>query len=496
MAVWITEVGGPRIVQVPDEAIIAEGGTDAEGQTTYTVVVDRLYQLDTGWLVDQFERITTELQVVNDDDEVTFWGPVLSVSRTPGAPTVTVSASDASWWFGVELLPSDEPTWDNQWLTNPNFEDELDGWTTVFPGPVSDNVNQESGSFCIDLDGGAIDQDILFTLFPEWTVRVLARVWIGAGVAPAERILRLTSEGVDHNVAAYAPASEVSSEEWGWLIRDVTFRDATGTPGTTLTVGLHGSGDDTVRVDKVLVQVSMPNLNPPGFPPNARILTPLVAWQSVVNAMEGAKNLTPIVDAGVPSQALACAWDRPDVFASEALRQIAVDVEGEWRMTYDATDRFATLYALVGVEHDPNVLTLELGVNVDGVTSWVSGTDRPVSEWLVADDEGFVGTYRDVSAFGGLLLQQWSQAPTGVHSSLLDRMAQSLGEDAGPALTDELTLVVPVSVASLLRWGDRVWLVVDDGPDQFDGWVRVRSIDAPAGAPVATVQVTAWGDGS
>ena len=67
--VWITEVGGARIVQVPSDAIVEVSRSSGRGLTaTASVSVKRLARLPVedggGWLAAEFVRVEREIQIV------------------------------------------------------------------------------------------------------------------------------------------------------------------------------------------------------------------------------------------------------------------------------------------------------------------------------------------------------------------------------------------------------------------------------------------------
>lgn len=500
LAVWITYGGGgARIVQVPDAAIIGVTWSDGRDRTsTASLIVDRLYQFDddpVDWLATKFLRIERELQIIHDG-RVVFWGPIMSVKRKPGEAALTVDASGCDYYLGCRLVEADEPIWSREWLANPNFEDGLDGWTAVM-GPTVDPTGDEDGGPSVELGTGQLSQSVFFSLGPEWVVLVRARALVDAAVPDDEVLMTLECESLDFNVRRQVTAGEVTRDQWTWITAQVTMRGS-GTPGKFLELTLAGDGTAAgeVEIGYVTMQVSAESLGIPGQPPRARYLTQRLAFQSVINTSMAGFGIVP--SATLEGRVINAPWaERGDVFASEAVRQLVDAEDGiEWGMVLTPAQRIALMTDLWGVEHNPVTLTLTAqgtDKNVTVVSDWTSGSERPVSQWIVMDEDGFTGTYTDETLWSSLPpLQDLVQAPTGTAVSELEQRAAKLAREASPALTDELALDVDIDLASTLGWGDRVQLVVDDGPDQFDDLVRVESRVVDPLAAVFRVQVSKW----
>lgn len=155
------------------------------------------------------------------------------------------------------------------------------------------------------------------------------------------------------------------------------------------------------------------------------------------------------------------------------------------------TVRVAQLLDIRGVEHDPGTLTLDTST-VAAFGTWRSGVGRPVSEWVVANDEGFTGSYHDTSLFGGLRLQEFIAAPTGTSASALRARAEWHASQAATTFSEEITASVEMAHVTTLQLGDRVRVVVDDGPDQWDGLMRVTSRTVDPSAAAFDVALVPW----
>ena len=497
--VWITEVGGPRVVKVPKAAIL--GLTWGETLQPFpsaqaTLTVDRYWLLTgspTSWLVAELKRVEREIQIVHKG-RVVFWGPILSRQRVPGSPTDQVSAVGSEWWFGSRLTGAAQTRWGREWLNNRDFEDGLQGWNAQ-GGAVLDNTQQESGAYCVNLNTGTVAQGVHFW-FTSSTWMVTARVFVPSALTDDEPILQVTVPG-SSNFAAFrqtVTASSATRDQWSTVVVLVDGIEAGGeaAPGRTMTVKGVGSASGDVLVNAMSVQVSPESLGLPADVHRALLhQTKDVAWLSIVNGCMDGFNIA--ASATAIGSSVEVPWFRADVFASEAGRQLTEAGGVEIEMVYGETTRVGLLHiGLRGTQHAAIDLTLTPGGNVVSVDGWTSGTGKPVTEWTVVDEQGFSGVYRDPSLFGGLLLQAYIQAPTGTATSALVPRAQFEAERAADALTESWQLSLDFDLTDTVRLGDRCWFDGPDGPDTYAGWVRIEQVSISPEAATFGVVATKW----
>lgn len=500
LEVHVTAVGGARTIQVPTEAIIGCTYTDPlDGSVTAELVIDRYYQMpDTSWLAHHIAPISPaavrEIQIVSDG-KVVCWGPPIRGRRDVASGEFAVTVADADWWLGHVLLPGVDPSWGREWLTNPEWADgTLKGWFGV--GPTVTPVGAESG-FNVDLDGSDLAQQVHFPFDRSVLVRWTARVWVAASVPDATVIMvaRVPAGTQDPPVTRQILASQVNRDQWQTVVVEFEVtNEGSFDGGRTATFRFKADGtlSPDVRVDETSVQVNAASL---GVEIPERKFSPWMTQQqahfAVIHAVGEQFNIAASADGG--GRQIETPWQiRKDVYASEAERQITDAGGVEMEMLRTITQRVATLRAgMRGVEHSAVALTLEVGVNVTALSGWESGTGDPASEWIVFGESGFTGSFYDGSKFGGLVLQRIVAAPTGTADSELASRAAKAAQDADDD-SESMTLGLPRSLAATVGCGDRVWLVADDGPDQFTGWVRVTSRTVDAGGPEFTVQVRRW----
>lgn len=502
LEVWVTDApGGDRLLRIPDDAVLGVSYSDGIGRpAAASVVVDRWWLLDDedpeSWLVWELEVAERELQIVHDG-RVPFWGPILTPSHKPGGASKTVEAANCDHPMGNVYVAGGQGVWSHEWLANPTFDQGLTGWQILGPAPTLDPTGGEAGGPAVELSNGQIAQSVLFTLEPEWEVLVRARAYVDSSVPDDEVLLRLSCESLDFNITRKVRAGDVTRDQWTWIAAQVTMR-GTGAPGKFLDVVLAGDSTETgmVKIDDVTMQVSGESLGVPGQPPRARVLSQRLAFQSVINGAMAPWRIHP--SATLEGRVINAPWAaRPDVPVSEALKHLVDAGDGiEWGMVLTTTQRIALMTDLWGVEHDPEVLTLTPNgpaPNVTVISDWSKGVERPVSQWVVMSEEGFTGTWRDPARFPGLPpLQELVHAEVGTAVSELDQKAEALGRAAAPALVEKMTLDVAPELMTTLGSGDRVWLTIDDGPDSYDGWVRIQSRTVDPLGPGFGVTVTRW----
>lgn len=157
------------------------------------------------------------------------------------------------------------------------------------------------------------------------------------------------------------------------------------------------------------------------------------------------------------------------------------------RLTPDV--RVAELVDIRGVEHAPATLTLD----EDTVSRWGNRTvtlGDVTTQWIVANDEGFTGSYQDTGLLGGYRFQSYTAAPTGAAaSSLRFRAEQAAKQSKGPE-AQQFTVSVDMVKEAVLGVGDRVKVELSDGPTVIDELMRVvsKTVD-PAGADFEVVLV-------
>lgn len=501
---WVTEIGGPRLFEVPAEAILdATWSKGLDKTSSATVVIDRYHKLeDESWLQNRFQRVVTEVQI-GWDGLIRAWGPVLDRARTPGSEACQVKTSGWPYWYGCRLVGDEQPTWSREWLVNPQFADDLAGWTTQGT-PTLDTGDFETGTQSVQLeDGDAITQRVWVGQSGEYQLRVWVRAKVPEGVDDTSEAVRVWATGVADTFQTRQVWGDAETHTaWTWVIVDATVRHAAGAAPKGIHVQVSGGPGGTVKVDQVMMQISPAHLpgGGRGGQTRARQLSQRLAFQSLVNVVGPDFNIRPA--ATLDGRTINAPWaNRPDVFASEGFRQLTDADEGvEHTELNTDTDRIDLMSDLIGVQHDPEDVTLRVRIaggpgNCSLIGPINDATGRPVSEMIVMGEEQFWGSYRDETAYDGKLLQDLAQAPTGTPTSELDRRAKHELE-AGRAddLSTVLTLVVEdLDVASLLDVGDRVHLVLDDGPDQIDDLVRIQSGEwAPLSAQPLKITVVPW----
>lgn len=480
--VWITEVGGPRICQVPLGDAVKAQWSETLGpmpSSSATLNVDRYALLDAedpaSWVVAELrcsrDRAPREVQIVHQG-RVVFWGPVVSTGRKPGEATVDVSCSGSEYWFGFRLVT--------------NVEEDVFGVEQIRPPAVFDPP--------LDLGGTSWEWGrTLWFERSDW--RFTARVLVDAAVDDAEPILVLNVAGgatiPGQGQTVYA--GQLSRDVWTTAVIQMSLEaGGVGSLGQamTLRVAGEGAGAGEVLVEEVTAQVSPTSVGLDEMStPEARFYFARESWLEIVGYVSDLGFVGWAESQGTSSQT---AWKRPDVFAVEAGRQLTEGGGSEIAIALTETLRIAQLWDLRGVEHDPEVLTLEAGSTVVEWGSWQTGLGRPVTEWIVANDEGFTGSYHDTAALGGLRLQEYVAAPTGSHAAGLAYRARFAASQAASTYSEQLPATVPMALESTLNIGDRVWGIVDDGPDQWDDWLRVMSKTVVAGAAAFDVALVPW----
>lgn len=508
LEVWVCEITNgvsTRVVQVPEAAILGCTYTLRDGkvpQSDATLTVDRNYLLDSedpaSWLVAELRRVEREIQIVHAN-RVPFWGPILKKGRPPGKAQTVATATGCEWYLSRALMRDPVVLGDNLLIGATRFFDRFDtgltNWTITAPSPVLDSVHEETGIYCVDLDGGTIAQEQRTIGRVGW--RLSARVWIDAAVADATEILIADVEalyiaGNPLPVARRVVTAEgVPRGSWQTIVIEWEPQgQALLQRAMTVSLSALGSGAGEVLVDSVSMLPSIQNFAGvvQGF---YALDTHEAAWEEIIGRVRPHAILG-VSDTG--NGPVGRDWARPDVWASEAARQLTEAGGCEVEMMLSLTTRVAALRIPErGTEHDPGDLTLSF-TNGTVVTAdaWESGTNTPTTEWIIADDAGRIGTYRDPALYGGLLLQEWLAAPTGTPPDRLDERAEEMAIEEANALTEQWTLGLSWDLLNTVREGDRVWVDLADGPDAYEGWVNVESITVDAIAATIQAEITRW----
>jgi hypothetical protein len=478
LEVWITESGsGARVAQIPDEHIVScpwSETMDAIGSSTATLTVDHYGKFpDDSWIADELIRVEREVQI-SWAGRVMHWGPVVSVKREPGEATIEATVAGPEYWLGLRLVEGDESTWGRE---------QIRGIRTWSPAlDVSSTELVARGSFSYRTS--------------EW--RFTAEVWVGGSVPDDTVVLRAFANpgGMDPQQGDMVFARDLTRDTWTTAVIHTTFTSTSGAGGAPRTwyMGVGGglAGPDDVVVREVSAQVSPTSV---GFDETETEVELVPVWDTWMEAVGRISDLgiSAWIDGSIAG-VMEASWRRPDVSAAEAARQVVDTGYGECDFGLTPATRVCRCWVLRGVEHDPEDLTLTAA---DGgpVTAWgtlTSGLDTPITEWVVANDEGFTGSYHDTTRFGGLKLQAYSAAPTGTAASALKARAERLGYTAVSALSEELTAEVEMSLVASLWVGDRVQVVIDDGPTQIDGLWRVRSKSVDPAKATFTVGLAPW----
>ena len=458
--VWIVRSSTQeRIARVPHDAIVSlsyEERFEALPNASANLVVKRYALLNEedpdSWLAHELVRVEREIQIIHDG-RVVHHGPIVSASRVPGEAQTQVQVAGAEYWWGTRLLRGEVEV----------FGVEQIRTQRIFDPPL-------------DLSGTTRSWEIP-TFFRRADWRFVAEVKVAETVPDDETIFFAEIYGGNEYPALKSKVmgSNLTRGEWATAVILMSVETAGAGIGRTLRLEVGGGTDPgDVEFREISAQVSPTSV---GLDEEEEEFVPWwtaeESWLMIVGHL-GDLGFAGWVEPGLPRGPVG--WKRPDVYVSEAARQITENGHGEVDIVLTPNLRLARLVALRGSEHDPEDLTLSDQVAWGG---WQSGVDRPVSEWIFANDEGFTGSYFDDEIFDGLRLQAFEAAPTGSHAGGLSTRARHAAERAKGALSEQLAATVPMSLVSTLLLGDRVWVDMDDGPDVYLGWMRVmsRSVD-------------------
>lgn len=481
LEVWVTDsLDQSRICRIPTDAILAIEWSESFGPVptmSARLTLDRFALLDEddpgSWVVSQLVRVETEIQIIYDG-RVEHWGPVLSVDRTLGSPAFDVQVAGPEWWLGRRLVTGEIDV----------FGVEQIRTERLFDPPL-------------DLGGTTRDWKLgLWFRRSDW--RFTAEVYVDSSVPDDATVLFV---GVNGGLSFPASRSEVTAgqltrDAWTTAVIHSSFQaGGPASVGRTITVTVGdpstSAGDILLRGVSAQVSPTSVGLDEPSYP-WVVYRSYASAWLEIVGFVADF-GFTPWVESGDTMAQMG--WRRPDVYASEAAK--FMNEAGGYELEFAANTlvRVARMWDTRGVEHAPSSLTLDDDTVVSW-GSWSSGVERPVSEWVMANDEGFTGSFRDTSAFGGLLLQEFVAAPTGGAASGLVARAEQAAKQAATMYSESLSAVVDMSLVGELMVCDRVQVVLDDGPDQFSGLMRVQSRSVNPAAAGFVVELVPWVEGS
>lgn len=479
--VWVTEIGGPRLVRIPLSDAVRVEWTETLApmpETSAKLTVARYALLDdddpVSWVMSELrvrrDRAPREVQIVHGG-RVVFWGPVVTTTPTPGAAATEVACSGCEFWLGFRLVTETDA--------------EVFGVEQIRPAAVFDPP--------LDLGGTRWEwgRELWFDR-SDW--RFTAEVRVDADVDADEPILTLAVEGGLEipGQGETITAGQLSRDTWTTAVISISLvAGGLGSPGQamTLTVAGEGAAAGEVLVREVTAQVSPVSVGLDEMStPEARFYGARESWLEIMGYVS---DLGIIGWTETEGELHQTGWKRPDVFAVEAGRQLTEGGTAEAAMALTTGVRVAQLWGRRGVEHDPEDLTLDDDTVIEW-GGWSSGLDRPVTEWIVANDEGFTGSFHDTAAFGGLRLQAYSSAPTGTPASALAYWARHYAEEAVATGGEQLAVTVPMHLEATLGVGDRVWVLLDDGPDSWDGLMRVQAKTVRPEAAGFEVALSPW----
>ncbi|MBK7450941.1 MAG: hypothetical protein IPJ47_16580 [Anaerolineales bacterium] len=430
LEVWVTEITAgvsTRVVQVPEAAILGCTYTERDGkvpQSDATLTVDRNYLLDpetpTSWLVAELLRVEREIQIVHAN-RVVFWGPILTVNRKPGKAETVVTATGCEWYLSRALMRDPVNLGPNLLISATSFfdrfDDGLDNWTVTAPTPVLDSVHEETGTYCIDLDGGTIAQYQTTTGRVGW--RLSARVWIDTAVADATEILIADVDSALGSGGSPLPAvrravtaAGVPRDSWQTIVIDwEVMGDQFVTRRMVVSLSATGAAAGEVLVDSVSMLPAITNFA--GIIQGHYALdTHAAAWEEIIGRVRPHAILGTSDTGNGP---VGRDWARPDVWASEAARQLTEAGGCEVEMMLSLTTRVAALRIPErGTEHSAVSLTLSFTAgNIVTAEAWQSGTTTPTTEWIIADDAGRTGSYRERHLVRRVVVARVDRGPDG-----------------------------------------------------------------------------------
>lgn len=482
LEVWITASGsGSRVAQIPADQIVSctwSEKLDAVGSSSATVVIDHHATYpDDSFVADDLRRVEREIQIAFAG-RVVHWGPIVSVSRTVGGPTLTVEAAGPEYWLDTRLIDADETVWGVEQIRGTReWDPSLDVTTTGFSA------------------GGLFSYRT-----SDW--RFTAEVFVKAG-APSDYVVLSVSTGAsasDPGQGGRVLAGSLQRDQWVTAVIHTTFTSGAGAGGAprswSMTVGGGGGSAGDVLVREVSAQVSSSSVGVDETEVEVEKVPVRDMWMEVF-ARVADLGLTGWVDGALAGK-MEASWRRPDVQVIEVARMIVESGYAECAFALSETTRVGVCVVRRGVAHNPGDLTLSaVGADPTVVSwgTWASGLTHPVTEWIVANDEGFTGSYHNGSMFGGLKLQTYVAAPTGTPVTALEHRAIWASIEAESSLSESLSAMVRMDLVSVLGVGDRVHVSIDDGPSQIDTLWRVVGKTVESSAAAFSVELSPWVEG-
>lgn len=434
-----------------------------------------------------------EIQILDDDDQVVAWGVPLRKTRVSGRGDVTVTCPDLGWHLGRRNI--DGPITER--LVNAGFETgDLTGWTAT--GSTTATVITSPRRL------------------GEYSVRLVQ------GTTGADRFLYQELLGVDGgDIGLYLTlATHFYIESWTGPALDARGLYVEGKQGATVrTFHFVEIDDATPRGSWQRIETGI--WVPPGevWDLNARLMAPnasilfdanrFVAMESLSVALAGTDiavmagdvvefiqdpahnkdNLfigTDCPPAGV-TLAFPKAWQYVDhTPADRAINGELAPLGFDWSIEFEDTGvgdvwtkKFTTHSPRQGVDRSATV-TLELGPggNLASYDFDEDGTPVETDISMLGDGDGpdrEEGHAADTSDLDGLVLQGVHSAPPGTTIDMLDPMA-----DDHLVRLKQLARLVKVTthqragdLVGVLKKGDVVRLVIDDGDAQVDGSYRI-----------------------
>ena len=479
LEVWITYAGSSgRVAQIPSDQIVScqwSEKMDAIGSSSATVVIDHHATYpDDSFVADDLLRVEREIQI-SYAGRVMHWGPIVSVSRAIAGPTITIEVAGPEYWLDARLIDGDETVWGREQIRGTReWSPFLDVTSTAFTA---------GGQFSYRTS--------------DW--RFTAEVWIKAGVPDGDVILSaLASPSAgDPQQGGMVFAGDLARGKWVTAVIHTTFTSAQGAGGIPrswfMSVGGEGGAAEDVVVRKVSAQISPTSVGMDETEVEVEEIPVRDMWMEAF-ARVADLGLSAWIDGSIDG-VMEASWRRPDVQVIEVARMVVESGYGECDFALTETVRVGRCWVTRGSALDPGDLTLTAeGPNPPVVSwgAWTSGLTHPVTEWVVANDEGFTGSYHDVTLFGGLVLQSYSAAPTGTSADDLENRAIYAAAQASSSLSESLSAQIRMDLVATLWVGDRVRVEIDDGPSQIAATWRVVAKTVDPAAAAFSIELSPW----
>lgn len=442
------------------------------------------------------ELVAREIQVFRSG-VLQFVGPILDLQADSGSPALDGSASGVEWYLRRRLRGGYVP-WSRNYIQNPRFDDGFDRWTITGTG-VSLDAESETGtdSALLDADSdSSISQRVLIDIAVNYQAVVEARVKLGAS-ATTGRGLEVSVPGVSTgDTFKQAPITTATPNgAWTTLTAVVNVDGRVG--ARDMTVEVWSAAGDDVKVDHVSVTIfpitSLPESSPA---PPVQVDQAQVIRETILATNRGLNLGVSCPDTGVdvdyePDEDV-------DRFASEIVdRYVKREGGVEWRIVATAATRtFTTYFPRMGVDHDPEDVTLRFvaeGLEPCNCSDYRIGWDgsEAVSEMTTVGEGDYRGVFQDPEAWGGLLLQSVQQAPEGTPLADLEGLSRKALRAAADEVQSLSVTVTDGSLIDVLALGDRVLVVIDDLGVQVNAVYRIveRELDPASDNMVLTLNV-------